>query len=201
MKTKTFSLSAFALTLGFTLSFPLLSSTGAPDKVSDDFSAGELSEKWKAAKGAWTVENGKLKGAELASDKHAAVVSCLAPHTDSKVSVSFELAGSKGFHLSYNHPKGHLFRVIVSESGVSVRTDKDKKDPASKSELLDRKPIQIEQGKAYTLTCETKGQTVAVTLGGVELKGSHASLAREKTGYRLVVKGEGVLFDDFAVLN
>ncbi len=40
---------------------------------------------------------------------------------------------------------------------------------------------------------------VTVTLGDVELKGSHASLAREKTGYRLVVKGDGVLFDDFAV--
>ena len=188
------------LTLCLFASLPLASQAGAPETISDDFSAPALSDNWKAAKGSWTVENGKLKGLELAEDKHAAVLTYAAPHTDSKVSLSFQLAGSGGFHLSFNHPKGHLFRVLVSESDVSVRTDVDKKDPASKSVLLGKKEVSFEQGQSHTLTCETKGDTVTVTIDDdIKLTGSHASLANEKTGYRLVVKGDGVLFDDFVV--
>ena len=194
------SLAPFALTLTLcvSLSSPLLSLAGSPDAHSDDFSAPSLAEPWKAAKGSWTVEDGKLKGAEVAADKHAAVLTYPALHTDSKVSLSFQLAGSQGFHLSFNHPKGHLFRVVVSEGGVSLRSDKDKKDPESKSVLLDQKETQFDQGKTHTLICETKGDTATVTIDdSVKLTGSHTSLASEKTGYRLVVKGDGVLFDDF----
>ena len=117
---------------------------------------------------------------------------------------SFALAGSKGFSLSYNHPKGHLFRVNVTETKVSVLMDKDKKDPSSKQELLETKKASFKQGKAHTVTCETKGDTVKVTFDdgkGPTLTGKHAGLAKEKTGYRLVLKGDGVLFDDFAVSN
>lgn len=168
--------------------------------ASDDFSAAALSESWTAAKGAWTIEDGKLKGAELASDQHAAVLSYAAPHTDSKVGIAFQLAGSEGFHLSYNHAKGHLFRVVVSGGEVSVRTDRNKKDPASRPEPIGKAAVAIAPGEPHTLTCETKGEQVVVTLDGKEIvSGSHPSLSAAKTGYRLVVQGGGVLFDDFAV--
>ena len=175
-----------------------------PEPAADDFSKSELSSKWKAAKGKWTVEDGALKGVELPADEHSAVLTYTAPHTDSKVSFSFELAGSKGFSLSFNHAKGHLFRVNVSDSKVMVLMDKDKKDPASKSELLETKKANFKQGKKHTITCETKGDTVTVTFddgSGPTLTGKHAGIAKEKTGYRLVLKGDGVLFDDFVVSN
>lgn len=197
MKPTTFLLSLLALCLG--VSLPLVSRA---ETACDDFSSPQLSAKWKAAIGEWKAVEGKLKGVEQAADKHPAVMTYQAPHTDSKVSFSFQLAGSKGFHLSFNHAKGHLFRVMVSESNVMVRTDKDKKDPASKSEVLCQKDAAFEQGKTYTITCETRGDTVSVTFDkGPELTGSHPSLATEKTGYRLVVQGEGVLFDDFKAEN
>ena len=198
MKATTSLLQLFFFSLCFGVFLPWVSRA----ETADDFTAPALSEKWKAAKGDWKVEDGKLKGAELAADKHAAVISFLAPHTDSKVSFSFQFAGSKDFHLSFNHAKGHLFRVTVSESKVVILTDKDKKDPASKSEMLCQKEAAFEQGKSYTMTCETKGETVKVSIaGGLELTGAHPSLALEKTGYRLVVRGDGVLFDDFTVAD
>jgi len=168
----------------------------------DDFSKSELSGKWVVAKGTWTVTNGNLKGVELASDKHPAVLTYRMPHTDSAVRLSFQLVGSKGFMLSYNHPKGHLFRLVVSETQAIVQTDKNKKDPASKSVVIDKKPAVFEQGKWYTVLCETRGDKVVVQFSnGVKLEGSNEALSTEKTGYRLVVKGAGVLFDDFSVLN
>lgn len=199
---------SFSLTLAGTafaaflaISAPAALHAGDP-VASDDFSAAELSGKWNIAKGTWTITDGKLKGVELASDKHAAVATYVAPHTNSKVKLSFQLAGSDGFQLSFNHEKGHLFRVIVTGTGATLVTDKDKKDPTSKAVQLCKAEGAFEQGKTYTVTCETKGDSVSVEFdNSVKLSGSDPSLATKKTGYRLVVKGGGVLFDDFAVLS
>lgn len=167
--------------------------------VSDDFSGSQLSGKWNVAKGSWTLSEGKLKGVELDADKHAAVATYAAPHTDSKVTFTSQLAGSTGFHLSFNHAKGHLFRVIVTEKEVSVRTDKDKKDPASVSEVIGKTGLLTRQGETHTLTCETSGDRISLQIDGKEVvSGRHSALTSPKTGYRLVVQGTGVLFDDFS---
>ncbi|MCB1089859.1 MAG: hypothetical protein KDM63_22660, partial [Verrucomicrobiae bacterium] len=72
----------------------------------------------------------------------------------------------------------------------------------SKAVQLCKAEGAFEQGKTYTVTCETKGDSVSVEFdNSVKLSGSDPSLATKKTGYRLVVKGGGVLFDDFAVLS
>ncbi|MDF1751720.1 MAG: hypothetical protein P1U89_02980 [Verrucomicrobiales bacterium] len=164
-----------------------------------DFSTDSLGKKWKAIKGTWKVSDGKLSGAELASDKHAAVLFYPLAHQDSKVQVSFQLNGSENFHLSFNHPKGHLYRVIVSENEVRINLDKDKKDPDSKAVALAKAKGTFEQGKTYTLTCESSGDTVKATINDVSLQGTHEKLKMTKTGYRFIIKGEGVLFDDFVI--
>lgn len=188
-----------AVLLAISLSVPALCRAETP-AAKEEFSNPALSDQWTAAKGTWTVENGKLKGVELASDDHAAVMTRIAPHMESKVSFSFQLAGSEGFSLSFNRDKGHLFRINISQTGAALVTDKDKKDPESKSISLDKKAATFEQGKTYTLTCETKGDSVKVSFdNGLALAGSHPSLATKKTGYRLVLKGAGVLFDDFTI--
>ena len=43
-----------------------------------------------------------------------------------------------------------------------------------------------------------KGTTAKVTCGDVTLTGTHENLAKEKTGYRFVVQGATVGFDDIA---
>ena len=178
------------------------SSVFADPVVSDDFSAAELSKNWKAAKGTWKVVDGKLSGAEITADKHAAVLTYTSKHTDSKSKISFQLNGSRGFHLSFNHPKGHLYRVVVSETGVQVNLDKDKKNPASKAMVLGKAEGKFEQGKTYTMTTENVGDTVKIEFdNGVKLEAKNEKLTKPKTGYRLIIRGEGVLFDDFSVLS
>ncbi len=178
----------------------LTSTAFAEDVVSDDFSGAALSKSWAAAKGDWKIEDGKLSGAELKSDKHAAVLTYKAPHHNATGEIKFQLNGSKGFHLSFNHPKGHLFRVAVSEKSVSLRTDKDKKDPASKVINLETVAGTFEQGKTYTMKFAIAGDTASFEFdNGVKVEGSNELLKMPKTGYRLIVMGEGVLFDDFVI--
>ncbi len=170
----------------------------APATSTTDFASETLPESWKGLKGEWKVVDGALQGAELESDKHAAVFSIPDPHKDSTISFRFRLDGAKGFHLSYNHSKGHLFRVALGAGVVSLAMDKDKKDPASKGEILGKEEFTPTAGEWYTMTCSVEGDTAKVTCGDVTLAGTHAGLVKEKTGYRFVVQGASVAFDDVA---
>jgi len=172
--------------------------TGAEPVMKADFSTEALPEAWKGIKGEWKVVDGALMGAELESDKHAAVFSIPDPHMDSNLRFRFRLDGAKGFHLSYNHAKGHLFRVAVVGGTVTLTMDKDKKDPASKAEVLGKESFTAKPGEWVEMSCSVEGTTAKVTCGDVTLTGTHENLAKEKTGYRFVVQGATVGFDDIA---
>lgn len=165
--------------------------------VEETFAGSALGKNWSKAKGDWQVASGALTGKELAADNHAAVCALNQPNHDSIIRFSFKLDGTKTLSLSYNHAKGHLFRVNVAPTGVSVATDKDKKDPASKAVSLGKADAKFEPGQWYTMQVELKGAKVAVqTDNGVKIEGSHPSLDVDKTGYRFVTRGESLVLAD-----
>ena len=175
---------------------PILAKPGAV-KAEDSFSGSALGKNWTPAKGDWQVSDGVLHGKEKKEDNHPAVCALNAPNHDSIIRFSFKLDGPSGFSLSYNHPKGHLFRVNVTAAGVSVATDKDKKDEASKAVPIGKAEAKFEQGQWYTMQVEVKGTKVAVqTDNGVKIEGSNPALDMDKTGYRFVVKGETLVLAD-----
>ena len=186
------------LTLVASFLFALHSLVNADPAVRADFSTATLPEAWAGLKGEWKVVDGALVGAELESDKHAAVFSIPDLHKDSTISFRFRVDGAKGFHLSYNHPKGHLFRVTVIGDVLTLSMDKDKKDPASKAEVLGKEMIVLKPGEWVEMSCAVTGDTAKVTCGGKTISGTHANLVKEKAGYRLVVQGVSVAFDDVA---
>jgi hypothetical protein len=170
-----------------------------PGKVSaeDSFTSTTLAKTWAVSKGDWQVNGGALVGKELAEDKHPAVCALNVPNHNSIIRLSFKLDGSKTLAVSYNYAKGHLFRVTITPTGLIVQTDKDKKDPNSKSEQLGKAEAKFEPGQWYTLQIELNGPKVAVqTDNGVKIEGSHASLDVDKTGYRFVTSGASVALAD-----
>ena len=196
IKTSLALLSTVTLAVAGPPATPLIDTSGE-STTSTDFSAAEVPDGWAAAKGAWTIDDGALRGAELAADQHAAVITLKQAHVDSAVSFRFQLDGASGFMLSYNHPKGHLFRVNISEKEVRIQTDKDKKDPTSKAEEIATVETELKSGKWYTALCETQGEKVRVQIdNGVALEATHPALAEPKTGYRFVLKGEALRIDD-----
>lgn len=178
------------------VSSPVLRS--ADPVLKADFASESLPEGWKGMKGEWNVVDGALVGTELAADKHAAVFSIPDPHVNSTLKMKVRLDGAKGFHLSYNHAKGHLFRVALTGGQATLSMDKDKKDPASKAEALAKETVSLKPGEWVEISCAVEGTKVKVTVGDVVLEGTHPNLAKEKTGYRFVVQGQSVAFDDVA---
>ncbi len=184
--------------LALLLSSPVQSS--GPEATAD-FSSAVLPDDWGAVKGEWRVSEGSLVGAELAADKHAAVLNIPDPHAESTIRLRFRLDGAKGFHLSYNHAKGHLCRVTVNAGEAALVMDKDKKNPASKAVTLARQSLSLAPGAWVELSCIIEGGRAVVKIGDTVLEGAHPDLAKEKTGYRLVVQGASVAFDDLAFVS
>lgn len=166
----------------------------------DDFSGDALSSDWVAAKGKWAIKDGALVGAELESDKHAAVLNLQKPNHNLVLQFDFVLQGVKGFALSFNHAKGHLWRVTINEEGAQLRKDLDKKDPTSKAIMMADAKTALEKGKTYTLTAEIVGDKVAVRIGdAITLAGSHADFDTDKPNIRFVAQGELVVIDNVKV--
>jgi hypothetical protein len=177
---------------------PKLATVGSP-VVEESFD--EMSKVMAGVKGEWKVVDGVLTGKELKSDKHAAVLNFQKKNHNSVVRFSFKFDDkTKGLHFSLNHPKGHLFRVVVDSSQLKLQLDKDKKDPKSKSMSLGTAKGKFEQGQWYTMQVEMVGdQVVAQTDNGAIVEGSHARLDTPKPNYRFVMRGETLSIDDLHI--
>ena len=159
-----------------------------------------LDAPWTIAKGDWVVQDGAIVGKEKASDNHPAVLFLKLPARDSVIRFSYKLDGADKFELSYNQPKGHLFRVIVGTDSLAVAKDRDKKDAASNREALGKATAALSAGEWHTMLVEVKGEQVEVqTDDGAKVESKEASLAVDKTGYRFVIHGASLLIDDIHV--
>ena len=142
----------------------------------DAFDRDELGPGWSTVKGDWKIVDGVLLGKEKKEDAHAAVLSCNRPNRNSTIELSFKLDGATSFHLSYNHAKGHLFRVLINKTKIIIRTDKDKKDPKSKPVTLATADAKLAPGVWHTMRVEVDGEQVTAQINDVKLKGTHPSL-------------------------
>ena len=178
---------------------PILAKAGKT-VIEQNFDSGTLDKPWAAAKGDWQIASGAIVGKEKPEDKHAGVLSLALPNKDSIVSFSVKLDGAKGVDLSFNHAKGHLFRLSIAPDGLTLRTDGDKKDKSIKSVALGKAGVKFEPGQWVTLLVEVKGTKVAVQAdNGAKIEASNPRLAMDKVNYRFVVKGASVAIDDLKI--
>ncbi|HYF34039.1 MAG TPA: hypothetical protein VD994_02025, partial [Prosthecobacter sp.] len=78
---------------------------------------------WNAPKGKWEAVEGVLRGAELAEDKHGAVLRLMGPVADNVV-VEYQfrlLEGAKSTTLSINGVKDHLCRLVFAPTAFVVQ--------------------------------------------------------------------------------
>ena len=180
----------------------LASSTTKPGEVlaQDSFDEPQLGKAWAVNKGDWQIVEGALVGREKTEDKHAAVLTLKRPNRDSVLKFSFKLDGAKGFNVSFNHAKGHLFRIGVGDKALTIIKDQDKRDPGSKRAVLARAAGNFSGDMWYTMLVEIQGDKVSVqTDNGLKTSASHPALDVAKTGYRFVTRSESLLLDDLTV--
>ena len=207
MKAKTQFLAVSLITITSCIAFAakdadLQPTLARPGKVVFDatFEGGELGKSWAMPKGDWQIKDGAMIGKEKASDMHAAVLSLGLPRKDSIIRFSFRMDAVKMFGLSFNHAKGHLFRVNVSPGALLVSKDKDKNDAAAKGGPMGKAAAKFAPGEWHTMLVEIKGAKVSVrTDNGAKVEAEDAALDVEKTGYRFVMRGDSLLLDDVKV--
>ena len=168
--------------------------------LQETFDASALPAEWRVNKGQWQVAGGAVVGSEKAEDMHAAVLTLARPFKTAAVRLSFKRDGATGFNVSFNHPKGHLFRVAIADGAMTLSKDKDKKDPQSKVLTLGKAEGKFPAGQWHTLLIEVQGDTVSVRAdNGAKIVAKHAGLDVEKTGYRFVLRGATLALDDLTI--
>lgn len=174
---------------------PVLAKPGKLLKA-DSFADTALNADWGVAKGEWLVKDGILIAKEKPEDKHAGVCALSLPNRNSIIRFSYRLTGAKALTLSFNHAKGHLFRVSLGAESITLSKDKDKSDASAKPLQLAKVEAPKNGAEWTTIQVEMLGKKVAVTTdSGLKLEGEDAALDVDKTGYRFVISGESAELD------
>lgn len=161
---------------------------------SDDLAAAP-SKDWKVAKGKWEAADGAVRGSELKSDMHGAVMRRMLPLRDAVIQFDFRLDGAKTSSLSLNDAKGHCCRVILRPDGFTVQKDSHDKNVADKAAALEVVKADFKPGEWHTLVVELSGSELLASVDGRLVGfGGHPSLDVEKTNFGFTVAGGSVSF-------
>lgn len=165
----------------------------------DDFNQ-PLSAEWRAAKGKWEAVAGAVRGSEIKSDMHAAAARRAVPFHNAVIQYSFRLDGARQTTLSINKTKGHLCRVLMTPTSLTVRKDDSDKAGPDKAATLQTRTVALKPGEWHTLVIELYGPTMLASLDGKEVAfGDHPALDVPKANLGLTVSGEAVSFKDLRV--
>jgi hypothetical protein len=168
--------------------------------LQEKFDTPNLPKGWAIGKGDFQVREGAIAGWEKKEDMHAAVLNLQKPFKNSIIRFSFKRDGATGFNVSFNHAKGHLFRVLVNDDGLVINKDKDKNDKVGKPVVLGKAEGKFPPGVWHTMQIEIVGDRVAVQAdNGIKVEGKNAGLEIEKTGYRFVTRGSTLYLDDISI--
>jgi hypothetical protein len=201
----------------------------------DDFARTDLGT-WKQVVPTYTVEDGALKGtqtrvnAPAADGKpavvgHAAVAGNDVPTKDSVIACRFRFAGATALSVEFDDRKyegshyGHICRVVVTPTTVTIRDEKDgsmrndiyeMKEPSQKAEkakLLEGRsvtfPITLDAAAWHNLVVETVGDAMRATIDGkpVAYLKSSGIAHPTKSKIELGCAGKDGFFDDLTIWN
>ncbi len=164
--------------------------------LADSFTGPALAKEWKAVKGKWEIVDGTLRGAELKSDNHGAVLRTPLKLQNIVIAYEVKLDGAKTTSLSINGPKDHLARIIVAPNRFAVQRDDQDHDGPDKAVVFLSKTMQITPGHWHSVVLEMVGDTMVGTLDGkIEGHGSDPTFAaKEKCMPGFTVAGESASF-------
>ena len=152
---------------------PMLHDHELPLLASPDFIK-PLADSFSIAKGRWTPENGVLTVLDLPEEKHIPVLHHKVGLASATIEVEFRFDGPGSFLVGCDSDK-HVGRVVVNAAGLSIAEDSVKP-----SHTIAKLPLQVKPGEWHHLRVEWKGEEMAATLDGHELKAQHPFLGTAK---------------------
>lgn len=151
---------------------------------------------WQAAKGKWTPSEGALRGAELAEDKHGAVLRMTGPLAN-QVIVEYQfrfLDTAKTTSLSINGPKGHVCRVSMTPTTFVVQKDDSDHAGPDKAIFFSRQVADLKPEEWHTVRLEIIGDQMLGQCDDLVGFGSHEAIGKEKANLGFTVGGQSVEF-------
>lgn len=142
--------------------------------LEENFEAAALPKGWTKNTGTLAVAGGVLHASQLAKDNHVAAFRKALPLQDCAIQLDFKFAGATTFNLGFDpapgelKKKGHLFSVVITQSGWTLTEHVDKADPQSKNVAHAKAATTFAQGEWFTLLLEVKGDDVVVRVDGKE---------------------------------
>ena len=168
--------------------------------ASDSFATG-LPKAWRPVKGTWKVEGGAVRGLEVATDKHQAVMRRPLVFTNAIITFSFRLDRARQISLSINDAKEHVCRLVVDPRGFTVRKDDHDHDGPDQAVTFARVPMTIAPGEWHTAVVEINGAEMVAQIDGTDKVGfgAHELLDRPKANIGLTVAGGPAEFRELTV--
>ncbi|MCI0464027.1 MAG: hypothetical protein L0Z62_44400 [Gemmataceae bacterium] len=155
---------------------------------------------WLQKKGTWEIVDKAIRASERADDEHAAVMRYPLSFHNAVIQFSFKLDGANGGSLSINGASGHVCRVLIRPTGISVKKDRDKKTPGDKGAILGSCSVAIKPGVWHTLLVELHGTEMVACLDGKHFAiGKHNAIDVPKTNFGLTVSGQSMSFKNLHV--
>lgn len=168
--------------------------------LSEDFATGPLGADWRVLKGKWEIADGALKGAELASDSHAAVLGRDLKCRNLIAQFSFKFDGAKSAAFSLNFAKGHVCRIAITPAGFTVQKDKAGKNTEDKAAKLDTVKCAFAPGEWHTMLVEVCGKEMLACVDGkLAAFGAHDGIDVDKTSVRFPVVGDSVFIKNVRI--
>ncbi len=178
---------------------PLMTTPGE-SLVSESWSDA-LPKTWRAQKGTWVVEGGIVRGTEVATDKHQAVMRRPTAFTNAIITFSFRLGQSRQISLSINDAKEHVCRLIINATGFTVQKDDHDHDGPDKAVIFARVPMKLAPGEWHTAVVELNGSEMVAQIDGAAKVGfgAHELLDRAKANFGFTVAGGTAEFRDVSI--
>ena len=197
----------FGLALTFAIGAPARAETPSPlmmtpgAMLATDSFATALPKTWRAAKGTWVAEGGVLRGAEIAADKHQAVIRRPLAFTNAIITFSFRLGSARQISLSINDAKEHVCRLLITPRDFVVRKDDHDHDGPDKPVEFARVPMKFGPDEWHTAVVEIQGsEMVAQIDSGAKVGfGAHELLDRPKANLGFTVAGGPAEFRDISI--
>ena len=165
---------------------------------SEDFATLDT-KTWSAAKGKWEIVDGGLKGIELKSDKHGAVIRRQFPFQDAVIQFDVQVNGSRQTTFSINEAKAHLARVLFNKDGfIMQKDDRDHAGP-DKAVRFGNVAMSLKPGEWHTVLIEFKGEEMVATMGGKSIAGANPALLTPKANFGFTVVGESASYRNLRV--
>jgi hypothetical protein len=165
----------------------------------EKFEGSALAKEWHKGLGAWTVEGGALKGADVPADKHHAYISRGVTSPNAIIQFSFKLDGA-GWMGAFFDGKEHVSALTLGAEDVRIARMSGI-GPTSKRTDVDTTKLKLKDGAWHTAVWEFAGDEMVCTIDDKEMVLAKAEgLAMDRTHLELnTAGGPSALFKDVKI--